>query len=191
MDTAELIITEAHGLIQSHGYHGFSYQDLADRLGIRKPSIYHHFPSKADLGRAVVARYRAKIGAVATQIKIAGDIEPWSALSLYVAPLAEIGRTPDQACLCAVLGGEYLVLPSAMQDEVAAFYRDQIAFVTELLDRGRRIGAFQFRGEPAAMARLTFAAIEGGMAIKRALDDTSFFDGILATLRQVLGGDGN
>jgi len=44
----------AEALIQSRGYSAFSYQDISDRLGIRKASIHYHFPSKTDLGVAAL-----------------------------------------------------------------------------------------------------------------------------------------
>src|SRR3546814_4811414 len=37
---------------------GFSYADISSVVGIRKASIHHHFPSKSDLVRTVVAQYR-------------------------------------------------------------------------------------------------------------------------------------
>ena len=61
--TAEKLIAETARLIVNRGYNGFSYADLAERFGIRKASIHHHFPSKADLVVAVVERGRAGIQA--------------------------------------------------------------------------------------------------------------------------------
>ena len=47
-DTAEQILDLAETLIQTRGYSAFSYQDIADSLGIRKASIHYHFPSKTE-----------------------------------------------------------------------------------------------------------------------------------------------
>ena len=35
------------------GFHGFSFQDVADEVGIRKASLYHYFASKMMLHRRV------------------------------------------------------------------------------------------------------------------------------------------
>jgi TetR/AcrR family transcriptional repressor of nem operon len=56
--TIDQLLDAAQELAQTRGYNAFSYRDLAERVGIRSASIHHHFPSKADLGRALVARYR-------------------------------------------------------------------------------------------------------------------------------------
>lgn len=48
-------------MIMLGGYNGFSYAELAQRYGIRKPSIDHHFPSKVDFVMAAVEQERARI----------------------------------------------------------------------------------------------------------------------------------
>jgi TetR/AcrR family transcriptional repressor of nem operon len=37
----------------AHGYSGLNYRDIAQEVGIKAPSIYHYFPTKADLGATV------------------------------------------------------------------------------------------------------------------------------------------
>jgi AcrR family transcriptional regulator len=58
--TAAQIVASARSLLATRGYNGFSYADIAEAVGISKPSIHHHFPSKAALVRRVVADYRAE-----------------------------------------------------------------------------------------------------------------------------------
>jgi len=62
-ETAGKLMGGAAGLIMRRGYNGFSYADLAERFGIRKASIHHHFPSKVDLVVAVLEQGRAAIRA--------------------------------------------------------------------------------------------------------------------------------
>ena len=56
--TSDEILRCARSLLIEGGYNGFSYADIAKVVGIRNASIHHHFPSKADLVRTLVARYR-------------------------------------------------------------------------------------------------------------------------------------
>src|SRR4029078_13048394 len=46
MSTREKILDAAQDLIQTRSFHGFSFQDIADRVGVRKPNLYHYFVSK-------------------------------------------------------------------------------------------------------------------------------------------------
>jgi len=62
-DTAERILDTAQALAQVRGYNGFSYADISAELAITKPSIHYHFPSKAELAEALIARYRQRFAA--------------------------------------------------------------------------------------------------------------------------------
>ena len=55
-DRKRQILDAAQELLQTQGYTGFSYQDLSRRLGIAKPSIHHHFPTKEALMEVVLKR---------------------------------------------------------------------------------------------------------------------------------------
>ncbi|MFX7090649.1 TetR/AcrR family transcriptional regulator, partial [Acinetobacter baumannii] len=73
----------ARTLIIAGGYNGFSYADVAEVVGIRKPSIHHHFASKVDLVRTLVSRYREE--AVAGLSALERNIpDPRDQLKAYV-----------------------------------------------------------------------------------------------------------
>ena len=48
--TAERILDVAEALVQSRGFNGFSYADVAEELQITKAGLHYHFPGKAELG---------------------------------------------------------------------------------------------------------------------------------------------
>ena len=188
-DTSEQILDTAEELIQRGGFHAFSFQDVADRIGIKKASIYYHHPAKAELGREVIARYRRRFKEVAAAIEDdKKDISHWDALTLYLEPIAAIARTDDRVCLCGVLGGEFMALPEEMQDEVATFFDEHQKWLARLLDHGRKAGEFGFKGSPAKLAKLIFSAIEGALVIKRATKNKKQFDEIIELAKDLLRG---
>ena len=59
--TKERIVLKALALVEREGLQGFSFRKLADDLRCEAMSIYYHFPSKAHLFDAMVARCLGKI----------------------------------------------------------------------------------------------------------------------------------
>ncbi|EOD67584.1 TetR/AcrR family transcriptional regulator [Amycolatopsis vancoresmycina] len=53
-DTKQRILDVARDLFTTQGVQRTSLQDIADRLGITKPALYYHFPSRDDLVRSIV-----------------------------------------------------------------------------------------------------------------------------------------
>jgi TetR/AcrR family transcriptional repressor of nem operon len=57
MDTSRKLLQRAQILLQTKGFNALSFQELADAIGIRKASVYHHFSTKQDLAVAAIRDY--------------------------------------------------------------------------------------------------------------------------------------
>ncbi len=79
-NSREAILVAAKLTAQAHGYSGLNFRDLAAEVGIKAASIYHHFPSKADLGAAVARRYwedsAAYLETLLAEIQRSGRLPP-------------------------------------------------------------------------------------------------------------------
>lgn len=71
MDTKTQILATAADLLQKRSMNGFSLQDVADRVGIRKPSLFHHYRNKdalvADVVEASILAFSKRIDAAQAQ----------------------------------------------------------------------------------------------------------------------------
>src|ERR1700761_6898315 len=145
-DTADQIIAVTRNLIVAGGYNGFSYADIAAVVGIRKASIHHHFPVKADLVRPLVIGYRGELEAGLADIEraIADPAEKLRAYIGYWQACIADGSAP--ICICALLASELPILPADVAMEVRAHFRLLSAWLTSVLERGALDGRIVLAG---------------------------------------------
>jgi len=184
--TAEDILRSARALIVAGGYDGFSYADISDVVGIRKASIHHHFPSKADLVRTLVARYRAEAEAGIAELERSVS-DPGAQLEAYVGYWeACIGDASAPICVCALLAAQIPVLPEAVAHEVRAHFRSLSAWLTSVLERGARQGRLRLNGTARGEAETFMATVHGAMLSARAYGDPKMFGVIVRPALQRL-----
>jgi TetR/AcrR family transcriptional regulator, transcriptional repressor for nem operon len=168
-EAARAILDVAEQLAQTRGYNGFSYADIAAKLGVTKASLHYHFPSKAELGRALIARYQAVFGAALGAIDQQA-LQPPEKMRQYVALYDAVMRN-DRMCLCGMLAAEYATLPEPMQQGLKLFFDMNERWLTTVLHDGRRSGSFLFKESATERARVLLGALEGAMLVSRSYGD--------------------
>ena len=187
-ETAGRIVETAMDLIQTRGYSAISYQHISDRLAIRKASIHYHFPSKTDLGVAVIEAYSAALKAHLDAVAANEGATSAALFEGYCVPFRRLAATPDKICLCGALAGEILALPEAMRPIVRDFFAMHEAWLERMLARGIGRGEVRPEVDPAAAARLIFAALQGALLIRRTAADADEMEDVIATITaQFLG----
>lgn len=180
--TADRILASARELVIAGGYHGFSYADIAEVVGIRKPSIHHHFPAKADLVRALVIGYRDDLAAGLAQFE---GSSPDAAVQLqrYIATWeACISDGSMPFCLGAQLAAELPALPPEVAAEVRAHFRLLAAWLTVVVARGVEQQRFRISGTAEAEAEIIMATVHGAMLSARAYGTPASFGLIVRPL---------
>jgi len=170
---ATAILDVAEQLAQTRGYNGFSYADIAAQLGVTKASLHYHFPSKAELGRALIERYRALFGAALEAIDQQVE-EPREKLQRYVGLYNSV-LSNERMCLCGMLAAEYATLPAPMQEGLKSFFDANERWLTAVLEDGLRAGMFLFSEPANERARVLLGALEGAMLVARSYGDPHRF----------------
>lgn len=184
--TSNDILTCARSLIIAGGYNGFSYADIADVVGIRKASIHHHFPSKVDLVRTLVARYReeAQAGLENIELHVSDALEQLRRYAGYWEACIADASAP--ICVCALLASQLPLLPEEVAIEVRAHFQYLSTWLSSVLDRGSQLGQLQLRNTPHAEAEAFMAAIHGAMLTARAYGDPNKFSFVTGPLLERL-----
>ncbi len=183
-DTKTRILDLAERLARHKGFNGFSYRDISEPLGIRNAAIHYHFPSKTDLGLALIRRYRDLLRSRTRRfMKEGGD--PLPHLEALFASYERLSL--DQSiCPISIVAVDYYTLPEPMLNEGKQFVDETLAWLTRVLEVGRDRGVLRFDGEPREKAIGTLAALQGGNQIARLREDDALQQTI-TELRRGLG----
>lgn len=184
--TADRILDAGQELIQTGGFSAMSFQDIASEVGIRKPSIIHHFPTKAELGVAIIRRYRDTFAAQLQQISEDPAKSSWDALEFYFSPYLFLASTPDKVCLCGALAGEIPVLPEVMRVEVKQFIEAHQRWLEEILREGVERGELVLIDSPQSLSRIIFNSLQGSLLVRRSTGDVSQLKEIINAMRKLV-----
>lgn len=183
-DTAQRILDIAERLLQTRGYNAFSYADIAQSLHVTKASLHYHFPTKAELGRRLVQRYKQYFLRALAEIDQT-SIDSTERLRRYIGLYLDVLRN-DRMCLCGMLAAEYATLPKPMKAELKGFFDENERWLVEVLEEGRAARSLCFDGTARETALLVMSSLEGAMMLARSYDDVARFeasaDRLLATL---------
>ncbi len=183
--TAQKILDTAERLVQTRGFNGFSYADIAAALRVTKASLHYHFASKAELGQRLIARYEQNfLAALETIDRTSADAG--EKLRRYVKIYADVLRA-NRMCLCGMLASEYTTLPKPMKEEVTHFFALNEKWLVRVLEDGRQAGQLRFAGEPRDVAELLVGSLEGGMMLARSHGDVARFEAAVDRLLTELG----
>jgi TetR/AcrR family transcriptional regulator, transcriptional repressor for nem operon len=175
-DTADRILDLAERLVQTRGFNGFSYADIASALGVTKASLHYHFPTKAELGRRLIDRYGEAFAQALADID-ASSTDARVKLRSYASLYSRVLRD-NRMCLCGMMAADYATLPEPMRSAVTHFFEANEQWLASVLEQGRSSGDLRFSGAPLDVARLLVGSLEGTMLIARSFGDVSRFESI-------------
>ena len=178
LTSKEAILAAARRTAQAHGYNGLNFRDLADEVGIKAASMYHHFPSKADLGAAVARRYWED-SAAELEALLAKSSDPLRALHKYSDTFRRALKSDNRMCLCSFMAAEYDDLPEPVKKEVQTFADVNIAWLGRVLTAAGLVSP----EESEQRARAIFAAVAGAQLMARSRSDISLYDALIDSYR--------
>jgi TetR/AcrR family transcriptional repressor of nem operon len=143
-------------------------------VGIRKASIHHHFPTKANLAKELMARYHANFAERLVEIE-AQEKSPDGSLRDYIALYRDALGNGAQLCLCVAFSSAPHSHSDDVMAEITRFQNHSIAWLERLFTRAKT-------GAPSAKAHATFALVQGAQIMSRAAGNLGPFDQATAHL---------
>ncbi len=182
---AHRIVDVAEHLIQQKGYNGFSYDDIAQQVGLKKPSIHHHFPTKANLVTMVVERYTFRFAQLLKEIE-EKNVLAIKKLDAYIELFSNTFATNRRLCVCGMLGAESDVLPPEIQEAVAKFFELNRVWLTHVFAQGMKNKEFRMELNANEQALYLLSALEGAMIVGRGFaSNTTLKEVALAAMRLI------
>ena len=166
------ILQAAEDRVRGAGFAEMSFRDLAKDVGIKSASVHYHFPTKPDLGEALVQRYAEQFEVHLEKID-QDDLQ--KALDGFVALYSQALVLNESICLCAVMGAEAIGLPENVNQRTKAFFAMNKTWLEHLFTRH----GIEDAGDKAG---LVVAALEGGMIVASASNDRTLFDRVARTV---------
>lgn len=170
----EKLLDAAQTLVQDRGLNAVSFQDLANAVGLKKPSVFHHFPSKDALAQSLLERCRTTYGARYGEILAHPE---WTAPE----KLREIARVFDEGlrsghlCLLAALSGTRSGLSEELKQEMRETANGSVERYASVFQDGRTAGTLSFEGSPAEAGAAFLAMLQGLQVLVRAQEDWDAF----------------
>jgi len=169
-DTRQQIIQRADELIRRRGFNAFSYTDISGPLDIRNAAVHYYFPSKSDLGAAVIDAELQQVKAYRSgSVDLPGDEQ----LKLLVCMFYR-NNNAHLICLMGSLTPDYDTFDHPLQQKVEQMCRAVREWVTELLESARTAGRLHFAGTAGDRAMLVISSLLSSLLLSRVLGGDVF-----------------
>jgi len=166
--TKDKILKEGRSLLQRHGYNGFSFQDIANAINIKKPSLYDHYKTKEDLILAILHYYSK-------------SFDEWTCEVMHLNPLEQIRKVFDifysfscdkrKVCPVLALTADTQILTPHIQTEMKLFISKWMTWLESQIAAGQKIKTIRTDIKPKILASLIYNQVMGSQFQARILND--------------------
>jgi TetR/AcrR family transcriptional repressor of nem operon len=175
-ETRERVFEAAARMLRTCSYLGFSFNDIAQEIGISKASLHHHFPSKEALGLELLAAAAQRF----TEWRELAPKAPGAALDTFVAMYRNTLSAGQAVCPGGSFAAGWDCIGDELKSAVRKLRSDQIDWLSRVFKAQdtRRTPA-----EASALAAAMFAACQGALVSARVTGKAKDFDAAMSVVR--------
>ena len=156
------LLHEASKLLLAKGLNGFSLQDLATSLNIKKASLFHHYPSKTALA---IELYRFYQQAFTDWVGRYSDLPAEKQIINYAEKLTSWIVDKKRVCPVGALSLEWHLVEPELQVEIKKLHELQKSWLT------KQFKEMDVKIPKADAVMGTMALIQGSIQLARMNDD--------------------
>lgn len=171
-DTRKQALQLGNHYLLSLGYNGFSFQTIADELGIKKASLHYHFASKEDFGLALIAEHDRHFKIFTEKVQ---NLSSTQKLDRLIKIFSTIAKDNKKICPLGVFCTDFNTLSDGMCKSLAVFYKRQRKWLIETLRTGVKAREFKKNLDVDLAADLFMSTVQGGLQIARLHGGASAF----------------
>lgn len=184
MGKQELILQAALEVVTEKGCHEASIEEIAERAGVAKGTVYLYFRSKDSLLAALFRRGIEGMGA-AIKEKVDSEVSPVKQIEALIKEHAT--QTYRHIGFAKVLmsQSDLVTLPKEFRQELMSSYQQYFTFVHGILKRGQALGVLA-EFDAAIMARSIAGSINHAIFAFDKADPAADLDAVIATLTKLV-----
>lgn len=187
VDTKQRLIMAAFELMHERGYNAVGVKEICQRAGVNKGSFYYFFPSKRDLGIAVVELYCEKIQQDFFERAFESDGSAFDKIhQFFQLVYAHAHRvqheygSPLKGCLVGNIALELSASDESMRIKFQEVFQSWTTLIedvlVEALQTGELVGI-----EPRPLAQAILAFYEGASMMAKTYNDASLLEQLAET----------
>ena len=168
--TKQEIMKLGEMLIRTKGYHSFSYADISKPLEIKNAAVHYHFPTKTDLGVAIIEATIQDFVVLCEQVK---NQSPMDKLIAFIS-IYDRSKSMNRVCIVGALSPSYDSLPEEMQVKLHEVASSILLWLSAVLEEGKTLKVFQFTEDASTKAHAIISSLLASLLLQKVLSDQAF-----------------
>jgi TetR/AcrR family transcriptional repressor of nem operon len=185
--TKAKVLEAARFLINTKGFSNTTVNDIIQTTGVKKGNLYFHFPSKEDLGMAILQE--AKRNFFLFLSNSLRGVSPLEKINNFFEAVFEKHKKTNfvGGCLFGNTALEMSDTNPRFSNLIKEVFHEWTSTITELLREAKEAGNLKQEIQPELLAKQIIATIEGGIMMARVSKNEDDLRDCLKFLRILLG----
>ena len=184
-DTKTKALKLGREYLQTLGFGGFSFQTIADRLGIKKSSLHYYFASKEEMGLVLLndyeedhKRWTLKVQNLSSKVKLEKMVKGFKSLS----------SKNHMICPVGAFTSDFQSVTPKMKKKILEFHFLVRGWLIETINQGKKEGTISKSLGSEVIADLFMSTLQGGVQLARIRGEQKSLTTMLDTMLDNLHG---